>query len=49
MKCPKCGKEMEKIRKDFSYGSKNKEYLRVIYVCKKDDIWVTVETPEKNP
>ncbi len=49
MKCPKCGEKMEETRKDTSYGFKDKEYSRVIYVCKKDDIWVTVETPEKNP
>jgi hypothetical protein len=38
---------MEIKNKDISHDSRrNKEYERVIYVCPKDDIWVTVETPK---
>lgn len=47
MKCPKCGEEMEVVKKDESINSKNKnKYLRTFYVCKKDDIWITSEIPE---
>jgi len=46
MKCVKCKKEMEKSS-DTSFGRGEKEYSRTIYVCKEDDIWVTIEIPKK--
>ena len=48
MKCPKCQKEMEINREDVSYNSDiepKKEYSRKVYLCKDDDVWITVETP----
>ena len=46
MKCPMCGSEMETKRSDSSHNSKDgKKYTRTVYVCKKDDAWVTTEIP----
>lgn len=46
MKCPKCGEEMEVVKKDESVNPDNdKKYDRSVYVCKKDDVWVRVESP----
>lgn len=47
MKCPKCGNEMTEVRKDISHNPENKKkYSRILYQCKKDDVWITVEAPE---
>lgn len=47
MKCPKCSKIMIVVKQDISKNSKtNKKYLRIIYNCKNDDVWLTLETPE---
>jgi len=47
MNCPKCNLEMEVRGKDTSHDfRRKKEYERIIYVCPKDDVWVTVETPK---
>lgn len=48
MKCPKCGSEMILKGKDNSYNFQEKakkRYNRSVYWCKKDDVWVNVETP----
>jgi len=46
MKCPKCKKEMEVVRKDKSYNDRpKKEYERTLYKCRKCDAWVRVEMP----
>lgn len=38
---------MEMKSKDTSHDfAKKKEYERITYVCPKDDVWVTVETPK---
>lgn len=47
-RCPKCGKIMELAGKDLTENTPaNKHYDRVIYTCKVDDVWVTIETPQK--
>ena len=49
MKCPKCDKVMRKVRweitNNFKVGKEFKEYDKVTYECKDDDIWVTTEIP----
>lgn len=49
MRCPKCKedtKEMEqRITNNGKKGKEYKKYERVLYLCKKDDIWISVETP----
>lgn len=48
MNCTVCGKKLEKIREDESVNANTKSlYLRTIYHCKTDDVWVTVEIPKK--
>lgn len=38
---------MEIIKKDISHDfKKNKEYDRIAYVCRKDDVWLTLEIPK---
>ncbi|MCL5091120.1 MAG: hypothetical protein M1514_03865 [Patescibacteria group bacterium] len=45
--CPKCNEEMEITKKDISHDfKKKKEYNRMIYICRKDDVWVTIEVPQ---
>lgn len=47
MKCPKCKEKMTEVRKDTSHDFKHsKKYSRMVYQCKKEDIWITVETPK---
>jgi hypothetical protein len=49
MKCPKCDKDMRKVRweitNNFKVGKDFREYDKVTYECKDDDIWVTTEIP----
>ena len=49
MQCPQCQKEMRKVRweitNNFKVGIDFKEYDKVTYECKADDIWVTTEIP----
>ena len=49
MKCPKCDKDMRKVRweitNNFKTGKDFREYDKVTYECKDDDIWVTTEIP----
>ena len=49
MNCPKCKKEMRKVRweitNNFKVGTDFKEYDKVTYECKDDDIWVSTEIP----
>ena len=48
MKCPKCGEEMGAVKRDISKNFQikpPKEYNRNVYVCKKDDVWITSEIP----
>lgn len=49
MKCPKCQQEMKVVEKRVTnngkMGENYKEYQRILYLCKQDDIWITVETP----
>lgn len=47
MKCPKCFKTMIVVKQDISKNLEtNKKYSRIIYNCKNDDVWLTLETPE---
>jgi uncharacterized protein with PIN domain len=47
IKCPKCGEEMIQVSTDESVSTKNdKKYTRTIYMCEKDDVWLTLETPK---
>ena len=47
MNCPKCKKEMRNVRweitNNFKVGIDFKEYVKLTYECKTDDIWVTTE------
>ncbi len=46
MKCPICQQEMEVERKEISNNPENgKKYQRILYLCKTDDAWISVETP----
>lgn len=49
MNCPKCNKAMRKVRweitNNFKVEKDFKEYDKVTYECKDDDIWVTTEIP----
>ena len=49
MKCPKCDKKMKVIKSEISNNNKKgksfKQYVRKIYWCKNDDIWINVEIP----
>lgn len=48
MKCPRCSQKMLLKKKDFSYDLRaktKKKYVRKIYWCKEDDVWMTVEAP----
>lgn len=50
MKCSECKKEMKLVGKDFSYNFKTKpkvKYLRTVYHCATNDIWINVEVPVK--
>lgn len=48
MNCPKCNEEMmakgEDISSDFRNG---KKYDRTMYWCEKEDIWISLEIPQK--
>jgi hypothetical protein len=47
MLCPKCDQKLEVSRKNVSQDfEKKKEYDRAVHVCRKDDVWVTVEAPK---
>ena len=47
MNCPSCSMVMRKVRweitNNFKIGKDFKEYDKVTYECKDDDIWVTTE------
>jgi len=49
MQCPQCNKDIRKVRweitNNFKVGKDFKEYDKVTYECKDDDIWVTTEIP----
>ena len=49
MKCPKCQEKMEEqwdmVTNNGKRGKEFKEYKKVVYWCKKDDIWLSIETP----
>ncbi len=49
MNCPKCSKTMRKVRREitnnFKVGTDFKEYEKVTYECRTDDIWVSTEIP----
>ena len=49
MNCPKCSKEKRNVRweitNNFKVGIDFKEYDKLTYECKTDDIWVTTEIP----
>jgi len=49
MQCPQCNNDMRKVRweitNNFKTGKDFKEYDKVTYECKDDDIWVTTEIP----
>lgn len=48
-KCPVCKNKMMIERKETSYDLRrnNKEYKRVVYWCKKDDVWLSTEVPKE--
>lgn len=41
-------KKKHEITNNGKDGSEFKEYLKIVYWCKKDDIWIGVETPLEN-
>ena len=48
MKCPVCEQDMRKIRWEITYNFHavdSKEYDRVTYACKTDDVWISTEIP----
>jgi hypothetical protein len=49
MNCPKCNQAMRKTRweitNNFKIDKDFKEYDKVTYECKDDDIWITTEIP----
>lgn len=49
MNCPVCSKQMRKVRweitSNFKTGEDFKEYDKLTYECKDDDVWVTTEIP----
>lgn len=49
MKCPKCRQEMvkklETATNNGKTGKDYREYNKIVYWCKKDDIWISIETP----
>ncbi len=45
MQCPQCFREMQFQGKQFTYRKDGKEYLRELYQCVEEDIWVTIEKP----
>ena len=49
MKCRQCKNDMRKVRWQITDNQKTgedfKEYDKVTYECRLDDIWVTTETP----
>lgn len=49
MNCPKCNRPMRKVRweitNNFKSGKDFREYDKLTYECKDDDIWVTTEIP----
>ena len=50
MKCPKCDQDMEVremiITSNQKEGEAYKEYNRILYLSKTDDIWITTEIPK---
>lgn len=52
MKCPNCDKDMKKVGWQLTNNQKTgkdfKEYDKVTYQCKEDDIWVTTEISVEN-
>lgn len=47
MHCPLCDLEMTVMRKDVSFNTNNVQYIRKIYKCITDDVWITTEIPKK--
>jgi hypothetical protein len=49
MECPNCEKVMRKVRweitNNFKVGKDFREFDKVTYECKDDDIWITTEIP----
>lgn len=47
--CPACKNQMQLTKEEtsFDYSRGNKEYMRSVYHCKTDDIWISQETPKK--
>lgn len=38
-------KQWNMITNNGKYDKRFKEYQKIVYWCKKDDIWISVETP----
>lgn len=48
MECPTCKKPMTLLRQDTSRSKlQEKNYDRTIYGCQDDDVWVTIEVPQR--
>ena len=48
MEWPSCQQIMTLLKQDESTNQANgKKYNRVIYLCPKDDVWITIEIPKK--
>lgn len=49
MQCPTCHEEMtikqKAITSNMKDGKQLQKYTSITYWCKKDDVWVVVETP----
>lgn len=39
---------MQFVQRQFTYREDRKEYIREVYQCVEDDVWVTVEVPIGN-
>ena len=48
MKCPLCQQEMAIHRNDTTHSKQQKQFDRTIYTCGDDDVWVSVEIPQRN-
>lgn len=51
MKCSKCNLAMKETEKSITNNElkddKYKEYLKILYHCEYDDVWISIEVPNK--
>jgi hypothetical protein len=46
MKCPECLHDMEIRHTDVTHNGEGQKYDRVVYVCEKEDLWISIEKPQ---